>query len=210
MYLKIMVPFFCFFLSISPLALGQTGSNDSAPEIQAQVHLKTAVEGILSIIQDPHFNASSKEQEQALYDKAMGLFDFETFSMLSLGKKYQGFSTEQKKDFTYYFSKLISQTYFDKLAGQELQNITIKYLENIPLKPNKNIFRTDILTEIVRGETKIPVVYRMIRNKTQEWKLYDVKIEGVSMVANYREQYIQNISQTPDEIIKELKEKVKK
>jgi len=50
----------------------------------------------------------------------------------------------------------------------------------------------------------------MIKNKGADWKIYDVKIEGVSMVANYREQYIQNMSQTPDDIINELKEKVKK
>lgn len=206
MYLKIIISFFCFFLGFSPLALGQT----TPPEIQAQVQLKTLVDELLTIIQDPHFNADSKEQEQVLYDKALELFDFETFSMLSLGKKYQRFSKEQKKDFVYYFSKLISQTYFDKLSGEEIQNITIDYLENIPLKPKQNIFRTDIHTEIIHGQTKIPVIYRMIKNKSADWKIYDVKIEGVSMVANYREQYIQNMSQTPDQIINELKEKVKK
>lgn len=201
-----MIPFFCFFLCFSQPALGQS----DAPEIQAQSHLKTAVDEILAIIQDPHFDAGSKDQEKILYDKAVGLFDFETFSMLSLGKKYQSFSKAQKKDFVYYFSRLISQTYFDKLSGQEVQNISIDYLENLPLKPKQNIFRTDILTEIVHGQTKIPVTYRMIKNKTADWKIYDVKIEGVSMVANYREQYIQNMSQTPDDIINELKEKVKK
>lgn len=48
----------------------------------------------------------------------------------------------------------------------------------------------------------------MIRKEGAAWRVYDIKIEGVSMAANYREQYRQQISSTPDQIIAQLKEKV--
>ena len=78
------------------------------------------------------------------------------------------------------------------------------------MKPKKDIFRTDITTELVKGETHVAIVYRMIQKKGQEWKIYDIKIEGVSMAANYREQFKEQVSQTPEEIIAQLKEKVEK
>ena len=117
---------------------------------------------------------------------------------------------DQKELFVYYFSKLISQTYFTQLAGKDVQNVTIQYMENTPLKQKKNMFRTDISTQIAQGEKQLQVIYRMIKKKTLAWKIYDIKVAGVSMAANYREQYRQQVSQTPEAIITELREKVEK
>ena len=175
---------------------------------QAQSDLKTMVDEVLVLIRDPELVKAPKNQEKALYDKAFHIFDFNTFSMLALGPKYRKFTDQQRKDFIFYFSKLISQTYFPKLAGQDVNNLTINYLKNSPMKVKREIYRTDILTELIQGDLKVPVVYRMIRKNKQPWRVYDIKIEGVSMAANYREQYHQQILATPDEIIAQLKEKV--
>jgi phospholipid transport system substrate-binding protein len=215
MQLKIHVSILCALFwfsqfSIVPDCQADQLSQPIPMEMDAQNHLKKSVEDIIATIQDPLFTKDPQEQEKLFYAKAMKLFDFNTFSMLSLGNKNRAFSKDQKKEFVYYFSKLISQTYFTRLAGQDVQNITIEYLKNTPLKPKKNLFRTDIATRIVQGEKKIPVTYRMIKKKAQDWKIYDIKVTGISMVANYREQYQQQISLTPEAIIKELREKVEK
>ncbi len=213
MVLKIFVPFLCLVLGFLPVSVGLANDADQPGisfEIQALDQLRLSVDEVLATIQDPKFTQNPKEQEQIFYARAMELFDFKTFSMLSLGRKFRSFTNEQKESFVYYFSKLISQTYFTQLAGKDVQNIVIKYMENTPLKPKKNMFRTDISTQIAQGEKQIQVTYRMIKKKTQAWKIYDIKVAGVSMAANYREQYRQQISQTPEAIITELREKVEK
>jgi len=184
------------------------GTDISADEKESLVHLKTKVNEILEIIQDEDLIQNPVKQEQALYDKAFEVFDFKTFSMLSLGRKYREFSGPQRQEFITYFSKMISNTYFPKLAGRDVSDIKISYQGVHVLKPKKNIHRTDITTELVQGDTDVAIVYRMIQKKGQGWKIYDIKIEGVSMAANYREQFKEQVSQTPEDIIIQLKEKV--
>jgi len=186
------------------------GTEMPAGENEAQIHLETRINEVLEIIRDKELIADPVKQEQALYAKAFEIFDFNTFSMLALGRKYRAFSVPQRQEFITYFSKLISNTYFPKLAGQDISDIKIFYQGVHALKPKKDIFRTDITTELVKGETHVAIVYRMIQKKGQEWKIYDIKIEGVSMAANYREQFKEQVSQTPEEIIAQLKEKVEK
>ncbi len=213
MPLKFCISLFCGLLFFSQFSIILTchASSQAIPmEIAAQNHLKKSVDEIIATIQDPEFTKDPKEQEKLFYAKAIELFDFKTFSMLSLGNKNRSFSKDQKKKFVYYFSKLISQTYFTRLAGQDVQNITIEYLKNTPLKPKKNLFRTDIATQITQGEKQIDVTYRMLKKEPLNWKIYDIKVAGISMVANYREQYRQKISFTPEAIINELREKVEK
>ncbi len=195
-------------LLISTLAFASIDAKAKEKANQAQAHLKSQVDEVLEIVRDPGLIADPATQEKTLYDKGFEIFDFKTFSMLALGAKYKSFSDQQRKDFIFYFSKLISQSYFPKLVDQDMNNISIRFLKNHPLKPKKNVFRTDVFTELVKGETHIPIVYRMIQRQTTAWKIYDIKIEGVSMAANYREQYRQQISLTPEDIITQLREKV--
>lgn len=205
--LSVISCFLTLLFSTAAVSAGIDAENKKKAAL-AQAHLERKVDEVLEIIRDPLLTADPPAQEKVLYDKGFEIFDFKTFSMLALGPKYKKFSPRQREDFILYFSQLISQTYFPKLAGQDVQNITIHYLDNRPLKPRKNVFRTDVSTELVRGETHVPIVYRMIRRENAEWKIYDIKIEGVSMAANYREQYRHQISLTPEEIITQLKEKV--
>ncbi|HCY85444.1 MAG TPA: hypothetical protein DHV36_09955 [Desulfobacteraceae bacterium] len=201
---------FCLvILSTAPFSAFASIDDDARQKAaQAETYLKKLVDEVLVIVRDPDLIANPPAQEKTLYDKGLEIFDFNTFSMLALGPKYRKFTPQQRTDFQTYFSKLISQTYFPKLAGQDVENISINYLSNRPLKPKKKIFRTDIFTELVRGDTQIPIIYRMISRDDAPWKIYDIKIEGVSMAANYREQYSQQVSLTPEDIITQLKEKV--
>lgn len=195
---------YCCLILICPSAAA------TSPESQALASLETSINGMIAIIQDPALQSARENQRRQLLGKAMAIFDFKTFSMLSLGRKYRQFSPDQQARFEDYFSRLISKTYTARLEGQNVDNLRIEYLENVPLKPKKNILRTDISTRILQGETAIPVVYRMIKKQDLDWKIYDLKIEGVSMAANYRDQYRQNLSDSPEKIINALKEKLEK
>ena len=209
--LPVTLAFLCclFIFTMAPLSVFASIEDDAKEKAaQAETYLKKLVDEVLVIVRDPELIADPPAQEKTLYNKGLEIFDFKTFSMLALGPKYRKFTPRQREDFKTYFSKLISQTYVPKLAGQDVDNISINYLSNRPLKPKKKIFRTDIFTELVRGDTQVPIVYRMIMRDNSPWKIYDIKIEGVSMAANYREQYRQQVSLTPEDIITQLKEKV--
>ena len=79
------------------------------------------------------------------------------------------------------------------------------------LPPTKSgINRADIATEVKHSGIITPVIYRMLKRKQGQWKIYDLKIEGVSLVANYRAQYRNKFMETPEQIISELKKKVGK
>lgn len=202
-------PIFCLILILSG-SLGFAGTSNQAVENESLAHLESRVNQVLEIIQDKDLISDPVRQEQVLYEKSFEIFDFDIFSRLALGRKYREFSAAQRKTFTTYFSKLISNTYFPKLAGQDVSNIKILYLDVHALKPGRDMLRTDISTDLVQADTQVAIVYRMLQKKGQEWKIYDIKIEGVSMAANYREQFKEQVSQTPDEIIAQLREKVEK
>lgn len=135
------------------------------------------------------------------------IFDFRTFSMLSLGRNWKRFSKKQKIEFTDLFSRLITQLYLDKLKGEDLQQVRVEYDKTDRIESASE--RADVYTFVYHNMTEIPVVYRMILTKN-EWKVYDVIIEGVSMAGNYREQYRKKMFASPESIIKEIREKLEK
>ncbi|MCP4023398.1 MAG: ABC transporter substrate-binding protein [Desulfobacteraceae bacterium] len=184
----------------------------SASGPSARMVIETAVNEIIAIIKDPmYLSQSSKDrQKESLYAKAMDTFDFKTLSRLALGKRFTHFSDGQKKEFSYYFSKLITDIYFEKMAGTNVENIKVAWVAERELKEKKSIRRADVESQILQNDIKIPVIYRMMKKPEEKWQVYDIKIEGVSMAANYREQYRQRISDTPEIIIAELKKKVEK
>lgn len=132
-------------------------------------------------------------------------FDFRTFSMLSLGTNWRRFSEKQKTEFTDLFSRLVVQLYLDKMKGENVQDVQVVYDKTDRVESASE--RADVYTVVHHNGTKTPVVYRMILN-SGEWKVYDVIIEGVSMVGNYRDQYRKKMFDSPESMIDELREKL--
>lgn len=181
-------------------------------ENSAQTFLKHAIDDILTILKDPSYSsdqALKEKQKQILYERIEGVFAFDLLALGALGAKQKQFSKRQLAEFTHYFSKLITNTYFEKIAGNNIENVSILYSNIMEIKSkHPDIQLVDIDTVIVQEQLEIPVVYRMINQRNTQWKIYDIKIEGVSMTANYREQYRTRISDTPEDLISELKQKV--
>ncbi len=182
-------------------------AEDNGPEVV----LKHCVNHSISILNDPAYkNTPQKElMQKILFNQCKPTFDFMTLSMGVLGRNWRRFSIEQRKEFSKYFSHLIAQIYFQKLDRKSIKSISIRYLKTIMLPPTRSgIERADISTEVTHNGVKTPVIYRMLKRKHGKWKIYDIKIEGVSLVANYREQYRNKFMETPEQIIDELKKKV--
>lgn len=152
--------------------------------------------------------------EEKLRERAMKQFDFRTFSMLSLGKKYQEFSRDQRSRFETDFSRLISRTYVSRIKGKDMGQISVEYMEPVVLKSRRNLLRADVPTNLIHDGISTPVTYRMMKREDTKddhpWKIYDVIIEGVSMTANYREQFRDYISESPEKIIADIQGKLAK
>ena len=173
--------------------------------------LEKGVNDVLSILNSPEYkgNVNIKQRDERLFEKARELFDFNSFAMGALGRIWQGFSPVQREEFVSYFSRLIGKTYFSKIEGETLVDLSVRYVNEELLAPTKSgRRRADIFTEVSHSGVITPVDYRMLKPPDGVWKIYDVKIEGVSLLGNYREQYRERFMDSPDDLIREVREKV--
>lgn len=115
-------------------------------------------------------------------------FDFEGMSRWVLGKYWRQASDSQQQVFTQQFRELLVRTYGTALL--EYTNQSIKYM---PLKMEPNDDRVTVRTQILQsGGPAITIDYRL--HKTSEvWKVYDVMIDGISLVGNYRSSFASNV-----------------
>lgn len=131
-------------------------------------------------------------------------FDFERMSKLVLGKYWKQANAEQRLRFQREFKSLLVRTYATALFEYTGQEIIYK-----PYRPKKDSERALVQTEFVPGDgPNIPVDYALKKGGDGAWRVYDVRIDQVSMVINYREAYKRIIeSKGIDSLIASLGEK---
>ncbi len=110
-------------------------------------------------------------------------FDYREMAKLSLGQTWYRISAGQRGEFVHLFSDLLEASYSDKII-KYAQRVKIDYTRVIPMGEN----RVEVRTVVVKPNDRIPLNYRLLR-EDGTWKVYDVVIEGVSLVANYRSQF---------------------
>ena len=108
-------------------------------------------------------------------------FSYEQMSMRSLGSNWKSISKDEQKEFVVLFSKLLENSYVSKIQSAKEEHVNYK---DEKVKGKYAMVRT----EVFRNTGPIPVDYKLIRMGTN-WKVYDVVIEGVSLVKNYRSQF---------------------
>jgi len=150
----------------------------------ARVQLETTVNKVLAELNDPALH--DPDRREALLTRVENIilefFDFGELSARSVGPYWKQFSDDQKKRFVDEFTTLLRENYLDKFEGYKGE--TVKYLNETASTDGK---RVEILTEISIGGKNVPVAYRLL-NKSA-WVVYDVVVEGISMVQNYRSQF---------------------
>lgn len=170
--------------------------------------LQLHIDEVVNILKDPQYqtDAQKDQQRENLWKTIRQIFDFERISKLSLGKYWKDFNPGQLKEFTDLFTDLLGDTYLKKIQG-EYKNEKVNYLSQ-EIGSGTNSDKAQVKTEIVRENVRIPVDYSLWNNKGL-WRIYDVKIEGVSLVKNYRNQFQKILlNKTPDNLIEKLKNKL--
>ncbi|MDT8452752.1 MAG: ABC transporter substrate-binding protein [Gammaproteobacteria bacterium] len=126
-----------------------------------------------------------------------------TLAKLALGKNWRQASNEQKIEFVDEFRELLIRTY-----GKSLQEFKDQKIEFSALRDYSGEERVVVKSEVLQsGGPSIPVDYRM-RLKDGEWKVYDIIIDGVSLVTNYRGTFAQEMRKGGmEQVLKMLREK---
>ena len=171
---------------------------------------KETVEGgvnkVIATLGDPAFKAKAKDDQIAqIGEEIDSIFDFKELSRRTLGRNWKKMKPEQQKEFVQLFKKLLQGVYADRLLAYSDQKIIFD--KETMLKKGRAEVQSFLQTS---DGTKIPLFYRLT-NKSGSWKVYDVIIEGVSMVKNYRTQFKDILSKgSPDKLLQVLRDKVGK
>lgn len=167
--------------------------------------IKEAVDEIISILQDEKLAAPSRRTERkkrvvAIVEKK---FDFREMSMRALARHWRERTPEEQDRFVFLFKKLLENTYIAKIETYSGEKVVFKKTAR---QGNKAI----VYSELVRKNVETPVNYKL-KSNDDHWMVYDVEVEGVSLVNNYRTQFASILSKEKFAgLIAKLEEKVGK
>jgi phospholipid transport system substrate-binding protein len=183
-------------LLILPLAVHADG---------AKATVEGQIDKMLIKMKEPAFKEQSKDAKLAEIRKIINeVFDYKELSQRTLGRDWKKFKPEQQTEFIDLYSKLLENVYADRILAYTHEKI--EFGKETELKKG----RVEVESYIVTIDNKkVPLFYRT-SNRTGQWKVYDVVIEGVSMIKNYRGQFRQILSdKKPEDLLQTLREKTK-
>jgi phospholipid transport system substrate-binding protein len=177
----------------------QVYAADAKATVEAQINK------MLARMQEPSFKELPREGKLAEIRKIINeIFDYQALSERTLGRDWKKFNPQQQTEFVDLFSKLLENVYADRILAYTHEKI--EYGKVTDLRENQVEVESYIITT---DNKKVPLFYRLMQ-KDGTWRVYDVVIEGVSMIKNYRGQFRQILTnKTPEDLLQTLREKVK-
>ena len=172
----------------------------------AKETVENGVNKVLKTLGDPAFKAKPKDVKITEIGNIIGeVFDFTELSKRTLGREWKKMNAGQQKEFTELLRELLQGVYADRLLAYTDQKIVFD--KEKELKKG----RAEVQSNIVLSDgRKVPIFYRLT-NKSGQWKVYDLIIEGVSLVKNYRTQFREIIAKdSPEKLLEIMQEKVSK
>ena len=168
--------------------------------------VKTEVDAVIEILRNPALKGETglKVKRERIDTAASKLFDFAELSKRSLGLYWNRFSSEERKEFVDLYRRLLENVYVDRITAYT--NEKIDFTREVPLSENT----VEVQSVVAARRGDVPIYY-MVMKEDDEWKVFDVVIEGVSLVENYRTQFREILGNNPPEkLIETLRKKVGK
>lgn len=166
---------FLFFLLLAPIAIADV-------DTEAEIILKTSVNKVFSVLSDKELSLDQKKRE--LSEITNSVFDLPLTAKLSLGKKqWSKLNSEQRKEFTNLSIGMFHDFYSEKIS--HFKNVKVDFDHPIIESEKK----TQIPTSVLYNGKKFSILYKMFKTKNG-WKIYDVELEGVSLIKIYRSQHL--------------------
>lgn len=188
------------FSGISALVFSSLSFAQDGPTVQ----VKATINGVLDILKDPALKGPEKEGVRGEQMKKIiyARFDFSEMAKRSLGLHWRKRTAQEQKEFVDLFADLLERSYRKKIERYTDQEI-IYTKEEVDNK--YGVVSTEIADK--QENLEIPVDYRVIRHNDQ-WKVYDVVIDGISLISNYRSQFNRIIQRgSYDELVQKMRVK---
>ncbi len=183
------------------LLLGLAASVEAAAVRTPRAVVEQTVAEVLVVLKDKDLPTS--ERHRRVEEIAYSAFDFPTMSRLVLARNWKRFSPEQRQEFERQFKRFLANNYRSRVDGYAQEEVEVLGERKEP--------RGDVTvrTRIVGGEYEGANIDYRLRNRTDEWLVIDVVIEGISLVSNYRDQFKAVLSEGggPDGLLERLRKK---
>jgi phospholipid transport system substrate-binding protein len=186
-----------FVLSFSvPSASGAASATES---------VKRTIDQVLHILQDKEMKKPDRTDERRkLIEKTIGdRFGWEEMAKRTLGSQWAKMNEKQRQEFVDLFRTLLTNTYIGRIetySGEQIQYINERLQDGF----------AEVRTKVSSGKTEFPMDYRLL-NKSGDWHVYDIVLDGVSLVANYRGQFNKILhSSGYDDLVEKLRTKSEK
>ena len=155
----------------------------AASPVTATESIKETIDQVLSVLRDKELQTSDKKEERLtrLTEIIGQRFDYEEMGKRTLSREWKNLTPEQQGEFVDLFQRFLTKSYagnVDSYSGE-----TIEYIK----ERNKGDY-AEVQTKVVSPKSQVPLDYRLLK-KNEEWRIYDVVIDGVSLMKNYRGQF---------------------
>lgn len=167
--------------------------------------VQSNVNKVLEVLRDPKLKAESakeakKEKLRLIYNN---MFDDVELGKRTLARNWNNLNTAQRQEFVKLFRQVLEKAYVDKILDYTNEKIVFDKESML------SATQAEVQTKIVTASKEIPIAYRVIV-KDGAWKVYDIVIENVSLVLNYRTQFSDILDKNkPEHLLETLREKVK-
>lgn len=165
--------------------------------------LKGAIDRVIKTLEDPALKGEGKalERRQAVRKIAEDIFDFGEIARRALARHWQPLTPKQREEFVHLFADLLERSYISRIeqyGGEKIIYATERVDGDL----------ATVTTKIItKNGTDVPVDYKMLK-RGERWLVYDVTVEGVSLVSNYRTQFNKIIqTESYDALVAKLKTK---
>jgi len=167
--------------------------------------MKSTIEEVLTILKDKDLKQPGKaEERRRRLEQVVGdRFDYQEMSKRALGAPWNTLADKDKQEFVALFQTLLTNSYADKIEAYSGEGV--KYIN----ERTENDY-AEVRTKVLNGKVDIPLDYRLL-NRGGDWRVYDVVVDGVSLVNNYRGQFSKILrSSTYADLVDQLRKKSEK
>lgn len=167
--------------------------------------VKRTIDQVLHILQDKEMKKPDRTDERRkLIEKTIGdRFGWEEMAKRTLGTQWAKMNEKQRQEFVDLFRTLLTNTYIGRIetySGEQIQYINERLQDGF----------AEVRTKVSSGKTEFPMDYRLL-NKSGVWHVYDIVLDGVSLVANYRGQFNKILHASGyDDLVEKLRTKSEK
>jgi phospholipid transport system substrate-binding protein len=169
--------------------------------------IRQTVDDVLKILSDESLKAPERTQDRRakIRQAVLQRFGFDEMAQRSLGHHWRQRTPAERQEFVALFSDLLERSYIDKIETYAAGQQKVRYTKETIDKDGYAMVRSEIVNE---RDLNVEVEYRLLQ-RDGNWSVYDVKIEGVSLVSNYRTQFNKIILESSfEDLMKKMKLKL--